>query len=192
MIAGLRVAGCIDDAAPDQWGRRVILNRVVGREASTTDTHASRWRGPSGATSSWSKMRTITGKLGSDPRAAAQPTASHPRCGTIGSDEEAQPFELVGHGGLVRRPGRSSRPSNARVRVRIGVAPPINGAAPDQAGCGPSAAPRSAAERPCRTTVKRPCANARVSLVPEPPTALAVEHKVRRGQSRSRAHLGTR
>lgn len=35
--AGLRVAGCIDDAAPDWWGRRVILNRLVGREASTTD-----------------------------------------------------------------------------------------------------------------------------------------------------------
>ncbi|HSZ69761.1 MAG TPA: HipA domain-containing protein [Solirubrobacteraceae bacterium] len=32
------VAGCIADAAPDAWGRRVILNRVVGRGAlDTTD-----------------------------------------------------------------------------------------------------------------------------------------------------------
>ncbi len=32
------VAGCIADAAPDAWGRRVILNRMVGREAlDTTD-----------------------------------------------------------------------------------------------------------------------------------------------------------
>jgi serine/threonine-protein kinase HipA len=31
-------AGCIADAAPDSWGRRVILNRRVGREAiDTTD-----------------------------------------------------------------------------------------------------------------------------------------------------------
>jgi len=32
------VAGCIADAAPDSWGRRVILNRRVGRDAlDTTD-----------------------------------------------------------------------------------------------------------------------------------------------------------
>jgi serine/threonine-protein kinase HipA len=32
------VAGCIADAAPDAWGRRVILNRRVGRDAvDTTD-----------------------------------------------------------------------------------------------------------------------------------------------------------
>ncbi len=30
------VAGCIADAAPDAWGRRVILNRRVGRGASDT------------------------------------------------------------------------------------------------------------------------------------------------------------
>jgi serine/threonine-protein kinase HipA len=30
------VAGCIADAAPDAWGRRVILNRVVGRGAFGT------------------------------------------------------------------------------------------------------------------------------------------------------------
>jgi serine/threonine-protein kinase HipA len=34
------VAGCIADAAPDAWGRRVILNRRVGRSAlDTTDLH---------------------------------------------------------------------------------------------------------------------------------------------------------
>jgi len=32
------IAGCIADAAPDAWGRRVILNRAVGRDAlDTTD-----------------------------------------------------------------------------------------------------------------------------------------------------------
>jgi serine/threonine-protein kinase HipA len=32
------IAGCIADAAPDAWGRRVILNRMIGRDAlDTTD-----------------------------------------------------------------------------------------------------------------------------------------------------------
>src|SRR5436190_3959370 len=31
-----RVAGCIEDAAPDAWGRRVILNRRVGQGALDT------------------------------------------------------------------------------------------------------------------------------------------------------------
>ena len=32
------IAGCIADAAPDSWGRRVILNRRIGRQAvDTTD-----------------------------------------------------------------------------------------------------------------------------------------------------------
>lgn len=30
---GLPIAGCLDDASPDGWGRRVIVNRLVGREA---------------------------------------------------------------------------------------------------------------------------------------------------------------
>jgi len=30
------IAGCIDDAGPDSWGQRVILNRLVGREADDT------------------------------------------------------------------------------------------------------------------------------------------------------------
>lgn len=35
---GLTVAGCIRDAAPDAWGRRVILNHRYGKEASGMDT----------------------------------------------------------------------------------------------------------------------------------------------------------
>ena len=34
---GMDMAGCLRDALPDAWGRRVILNRVVGREAEDTD-----------------------------------------------------------------------------------------------------------------------------------------------------------
>jgi len=30
------IAGCIADAAPDAWGRRVILNRLIGRDALDT------------------------------------------------------------------------------------------------------------------------------------------------------------
>lgn len=37
-IAGLTVAGCIRDAAPDAWGRRVILNHRHGRAARDMDT----------------------------------------------------------------------------------------------------------------------------------------------------------
>ena len=35
--AGLRVAGCISDAAPDAWGQRVILHRLLGRAGRETD-----------------------------------------------------------------------------------------------------------------------------------------------------------
>ncbi len=31
-LTGLSIAGCIRDAAPDAWGRRVILNRIFGRK----------------------------------------------------------------------------------------------------------------------------------------------------------------
>ena len=34
---GMEMAGCLRDGLPDAWGRRVILNRVVGREAEDTD-----------------------------------------------------------------------------------------------------------------------------------------------------------
>ena len=33
----MRVAGVIADAAPDAWGQRVILNRIAGAGAATTD-----------------------------------------------------------------------------------------------------------------------------------------------------------
>lgn len=35
--AGMRMAGCIDDAGPDAWGQRVVLHRHVGAAASDTD-----------------------------------------------------------------------------------------------------------------------------------------------------------
>lgn len=34
---GLRLAGCLRDAAPDAWGRRVILNRTFGRRSQEVD-----------------------------------------------------------------------------------------------------------------------------------------------------------
>ena len=38
--AGLRMAGCLRDAAPDAWGRRVILIRTFGRKGTDTDVAA--------------------------------------------------------------------------------------------------------------------------------------------------------
>ncbi|MXW92246.1 MAG: type II toxin-antitoxin system HipA family toxin [Rhodospirillaceae bacterium] len=38
--AGLSMAGCLRDAAPDAWGRRVILNRTFGRKGRDVDTAA--------------------------------------------------------------------------------------------------------------------------------------------------------
>lgn len=37
-MPGLTIAGCIRDAAPDAWGRRVILNHRYGKEAKDMDT----------------------------------------------------------------------------------------------------------------------------------------------------------
>ncbi len=34
---GLSMAGCLRDASPDAWGRRIILNRLLGQAAKTTD-----------------------------------------------------------------------------------------------------------------------------------------------------------
>jgi serine/threonine-protein kinase HipA len=34
---GLEIAGCLNDAGPDSWGQRVILNRVAGRGAGFSD-----------------------------------------------------------------------------------------------------------------------------------------------------------
>ena len=38
--AGLGMAGCLRDAAPDAWGRRVILNRTFGAKGKDADTAA--------------------------------------------------------------------------------------------------------------------------------------------------------
>ena len=35
---GLSMPGCIRDAAPDAWGRRVIINKKLGRKGASTDT----------------------------------------------------------------------------------------------------------------------------------------------------------
>jgi len=35
---GLTMPGCIRDAAPDAWGRRVIINKMLGRRGAGTDT----------------------------------------------------------------------------------------------------------------------------------------------------------
>ena len=35
---GLSMPGCIRDAAPDAWGRRVIINKILGRKGADTDT----------------------------------------------------------------------------------------------------------------------------------------------------------
>ncbi|MDE0419169.1 MAG: HipA domain-containing protein [bacterium] len=37
---GLSMAGCLRDAAPDAWGRRVILNRTFGHKSKNDDTAA--------------------------------------------------------------------------------------------------------------------------------------------------------
>lgn len=37
LPAGLSMPACLRDAAPDAWGRRVILNRLLGREARDAD-----------------------------------------------------------------------------------------------------------------------------------------------------------
>jgi serine/threonine-protein kinase HipA len=38
LPAGLTMPGCLRDAAPDAWGRRVILNRLLGRAGRGADT----------------------------------------------------------------------------------------------------------------------------------------------------------
>ena len=40
LLDGLRMPGCIRDAAPDAWGRRVIINKKLGRKGKNTDTEA--------------------------------------------------------------------------------------------------------------------------------------------------------
>jgi serine/threonine-protein kinase HipA len=38
LLDGLSMPGCIRDAAPDAWGRRVIINKKLGLKATNTDT----------------------------------------------------------------------------------------------------------------------------------------------------------
>lgn len=38
LLDGLNMPGCIRDGAPDAWGRRVIINKKLGLEGSSTDT----------------------------------------------------------------------------------------------------------------------------------------------------------
>ena len=38
LLAGLSMPGCIRDAAPDAWGRRVIINKKLGLKGANTDT----------------------------------------------------------------------------------------------------------------------------------------------------------
>jgi serine/threonine-protein kinase HipA len=38
LISGLRMPSCIRDAAPDAWGRRVIMNKVLGTSSPDVDT----------------------------------------------------------------------------------------------------------------------------------------------------------
>ncbi|MGB8399027.1 type II toxin-antitoxin system HipA family toxin [Bradyrhizobium sp.] len=38
LLAGLSMPSCIRDAAPDAWGRRVIINRKLGRKGQQIDT----------------------------------------------------------------------------------------------------------------------------------------------------------
>ena len=38
LLQGLTMPGCIRDAAPDAWGRRVIINKKLGHKGADTDT----------------------------------------------------------------------------------------------------------------------------------------------------------
>lgn len=38
LLEGLSMPGCIRDGAPDAWGRRVIINKIVGLKGASTDT----------------------------------------------------------------------------------------------------------------------------------------------------------
>ena len=38
LLNGLKMPGCIRDASPDAWGRRVIINKKLGLEAGSADT----------------------------------------------------------------------------------------------------------------------------------------------------------
>jgi serine/threonine-protein kinase HipA len=40
LLDGLTMPGCIRDSAPDAWGRRVIINKKLGKKGKDTDTDA--------------------------------------------------------------------------------------------------------------------------------------------------------
>ncbi|AZZ95602.1 type II toxin-antitoxin system HipA family toxin [Hahella sp. KA22] len=40
LLDGLTMPGCIRDSSPDAWGRRVIINKKLGRKGRDTDTNA--------------------------------------------------------------------------------------------------------------------------------------------------------
>jgi serine/threonine-protein kinase HipA len=40
LLSGLSIPGCLRDATPDAWGRRVILNKKFGNKASGIDPAA--------------------------------------------------------------------------------------------------------------------------------------------------------
>lgn len=40
LLNGLSMPGCIRDSAPDAWGRRVIINKKLGKKGKDTDTDA--------------------------------------------------------------------------------------------------------------------------------------------------------
>src|SRR4051794_34126630 len=39
-LDGLTMAGCLRDGAPDTWGRRVIINRLFGKQGAGIDVDA--------------------------------------------------------------------------------------------------------------------------------------------------------
>ncbi|MCF8506923.1 MAG: HipA N-terminal domain-containing protein [Caulobacter sp.] len=73
---GLRLSGCLRDAAPDAWGRRVILNRAFGTKWADLDVGA---------------LDELTYLLESGPAAARPPPRSCRRPGTV-----EQPGQGVG------------------------------------------------------------------------------------------------
>ena len=39
LLQSLTMPGCIRDASPDAWGRRVIINQMLGRRGRVVDTN---------------------------------------------------------------------------------------------------------------------------------------------------------
>lgn len=89
-LAGLTMPGCIRDAAPDAWGRRVIINKMLGAKGADRDT---------------AELSELTYLLesGSDRVGALDfqrsPTEYVPRlAGNVGLDELLQSVERVENG----------------------------------------------------------------------------------------------